>query len=65
MNPLLYLGKPENMTMSLAISFFSGQRTSDTGAVMAAATLVMLPVTIVFLAFQKQFIKSVAIAGIK
>jgi ABC-type glycerol-3-phosphate transport system permease component len=65
MNPLLYLSKPENMTMSLAIAFFSDQRTTDIGAVMAAATLVMLPVTIVFLAFQKQFIKSVAIAGIK
>ena len=65
MNPLLYLNKPENMTMSLAISFFSNQRSSDVGAVMAAATLVMLPVTIVFLAFQKQFIKSIAIAGMK
>ena len=65
MNPLLYLNKPENMTMSLAISFFSNQRSSDVGAVMAAATLVMLPVTIVFLAFQKQFIKSIAIVGMK
>jgi len=65
MNPLLYLSKPENMTMSLAISFFSNQRSSDVGATMAAATLVMLPVTVVFLAFQKQFIKSVAIAGMK
>jgi ABC-type glycerol-3-phosphate transport system permease component len=65
MNPLLYLNRPENMTMSLAISFFSNQRSSDIGAIMAAATLVMLPVTIVFLAFQRQFIKSVAIAGMK
>ena len=65
MNPLLYLNKPENMTMSLAISFFSNQRSSDIGAIMAAATLVMLPVTIVFLAFQKQFIRSVAITGMK
>jgi ABC-type glycerol-3-phosphate transport system permease component len=65
MNPLLYINKPENMTMSLAISFFSSQRSTDIGAIMAAATLVMLPVTIVFLAFQKQFIKSVAIAGMK
>jgi len=65
MLPLLYLNKIENMTMSLAISFFSTQRTTDIGAIMAAATLVMLPVTIVFLIFQKQFIKGIAITGLK
>lgn len=65
MLPLLYLNNPKNMTLSLAISFFSTQRTTDIGAIMAAATLVMLPVTIVFLAFQKQFIKGIAIAGMK
>jgi len=65
MLPLLYLNKIENMTMSLAIAFFSTQRTTDIGAIMAAATLVMLPVTIVFLALQKQFIKGIAIAGLK
>ena len=65
MLPLLYLNKIENMTMSLAISFFSTQRTTDIGAIMAAATLVMLPVTILFLIFQKQFIKGIAITGMK
>lgn len=65
MNPLLYLSKPERMTMSLAISFFNNQRGSDIGAIMAAATLVMLPVTIVFLVFQKQFIRSIAMSGLK
>ncbi|MDR0496281.1 MAG: carbohydrate ABC transporter permease [Treponema sp.] len=65
MLPLLYLNKIENMTMSLAISFFSTQRTTDIGAIMAAATLVMMPVTVVFLVLQKQFIKGIAIAGLK
>jgi len=65
MRPLLYLNKIENMTMSLAISFFSTQRASDIGAIMAAATLVMLPVTIVFFVFQKQFIRSIAVTGMK
>jgi ABC-type glycerol-3-phosphate transport system permease component len=63
MLPLLYINNPQNMTMSLAISFFSTQRTTDVGAIMAAATLVMLPVAIVFLAFQKQFVKSIAMTG--
>jgi len=65
MLPLIYLSKIENMTMSLAISFFSTQRTTDIGAIMAAATLVMLPVTVMFLLFQKQFIRGIAITGLK
>jgi ABC-type glycerol-3-phosphate transport system permease component len=65
MLPLLYLNRVENMTMSLAISFFSTQRTTDIGAIMAAATLVMLPVAVVFFAFQKQFIRGIAITGLK
>ena len=65
MNPLLYINDPENMTMSLAITFFASQRASDLGAILAAATLVMLPVTIIFFIFQKQFIKGIAITGIK
>jgi ABC-type glycerol-3-phosphate transport system permease component len=53
------------MTLSLAISFFSTQRTTDIGAIMAAATVVMLPVTVVFLIMQKHFIKGIAITGLK
>ena len=65
LGPLLYLSDPKNMTMPLALSFFTSQRQSDIGAIMAAATLVMLPVTVVFLCFQKQFIKGIAITGMK
>ena len=65
LGPLLYLSDPKRMTMPLALSFFTDQRQSDVGAIMAAATLVMLPVTVVFLCFQKQFIKGIAITGMK
>ena len=65
LGPLLFLSNPKNMTMPLAISYFNSQRQSDVGATMAASTLVMLPVTVVFLCFQKQFVKGIAITGIK
>ena len=65
MLPLIYLNRIGNMTLSLAISFFSTQRTTDVGAIMAAATLVMMPVTVVFFVFQRQFIKGIAITGMK
>lgn len=65
LGPLLYLSDPKNMTMPLALNFFAGQKSSDIGAIMAAATLVTLPVTIVYLCLQKQFIKGIAISGMK
>lgn len=65
LGPLLYLSKTTNMTMPLALSFFSSQHFQDIGAIMAAATIIMLPVTVVFLAFQKQFVEGIAITGMK
>lgn len=65
LGPLLYLSKTTNMTMPLALSFFSTQRAKDIGAIMAVATIIMLPVTVVFLAFQKQFVEGIAITGMK
>ena len=65
LGPLLYLEDPNRMTMPLALSYFNSQRQSDVGATMAAAGLVMAPVTVVFLSFQKQFIKGIAITGMK
>lgn len=65
LGPLLYLSDPKNMTMPLALNFFSGKNTSDVGAIMAASVLVTLPVTIVYLCLQKQFIKGIAITGMK
>ena len=65
LGPLLYLSNTNNMTMPLALSFFSNQHNQDIGAIMAAATIIMLPVTVVFLAFQKQFVEGIAITGMK
>ncbi len=65
LGPLLYLSRTANMTMPLAINYFSSQHLSDVGAIMAAATLIMLPVTVVFLSFQKQFVEGIAITGMK
>jgi len=65
MGPLIMLAEVRNMTLPLALSFFSTQRSNDIGAVMAASSLIMIPVTIVFLCFQSQFIKGITMTGIK
>ena len=49
----------------LAMSYFSTQHLSDLSATMAAASLIMIPASIVFIIFQKQFIKGITMTGMK
>ena len=65
LNPLIYLSSADKMTLPLALSFFSTQHQTDLSAVMAAAALIMIPSAIVFIIFQKQFIKGIALTGMK
>lgn len=63
LRPLIMIEKLENMTLPVALSYFNSVHGTDLSATMAASALVMLPVTIVFLIFQKQFIKGIALTG--
>ncbi len=65
LNPLLMLNDVENMTLPLGLVMFDSQTGVDLAATMAVATMIMLPMTIIFLAFQKQFIKGLTMSGIK
>lgn len=65
LSPLIYLSSPEKQTLPLALSFFSSQHSTDVSAVMAASALIIIPVTIVFILFQKQFIKGITMTGMK
>ncbi len=65
LNPLLMLNDVKKMTLPLGLIYFSGQRSDDLAATMAVATMIMMPMIIIFLIFQKQFIKGMALSGIK
>ncbi len=65
LNPLLYLSSTKNQTLPLALSFFNSQHQTDLSATMAASALIMIPASIVFMIFQKQFIKGIAMTGMK
>ncbi len=65
LRPLIYLNSTEKMTLPLAISFFSTQHSTDLSATMAASALIMIPVTIVFILFQKQFVRGISMTGMK
>lgn len=65
LNPLIMLNDKEKMTLPLGLVYFSSQRGQDLAAMMAVATMIMVPMIIIFLIFQKQFIKGLALSGIK
>lgn len=65
LNPLLMLNDYKQMTLPLGLIIFEGQRGTDLSATMAMANIVMIPMIIMFLAFQKQFVESMTMSGIK
>lgn len=65
LNPLLMLNDMEKMTLPLGLVIFDSQSTSDLSATMAAASMIMIPMIVIFLIFQKQFIKGMTMSGIK
>jgi multiple sugar transport system permease protein len=63
--PLLMTSDPAVRPLPLQMSVFSAQLPPDWGQVFAFGTLLVLPVLIVFLLFQRYFIQSVAGSAIK
>jgi len=65
--PLVVLQGNENLTVPVALSTLTNNPafSSPYGAVMAIATITVLPLLVVFLAFQRQFVQGIASTGIK
>ncbi|GAA3339228.1 carbohydrate ABC transporter permease [Curtobacterium pusillum] len=65
--PLVVLQGNENLTVPVALSTLTNNPafSSPWGAVMAIATITVLPLLVVFLAFQRQFVQGIASTGIK
>jgi ABC-type glycerol-3-phosphate transport system permease component len=65
LRPLIFLNSAENLTLSVGIRWFVHQSGSYFHLMMGASTLALLPVIIVFFAAQKQFVRGIALTGIK
>lgn len=65
LSPLIMLNDIDKMTLPLALAIFSNQYSTDITTTMAAVAMIMCPIIIVFLLFQKQFVQSVALSGMK
>ena len=66
LGPLIFLADPQQYTLVLGLQAFQGQQNgTDWNILMAASTLVILPVLILFLLAQRTFIEGIATTGIK
>jgi multiple sugar transport system permease protein len=65
LGPLLYLQDESRYTLSIGLSFFRSQHDVQFNLLMAASSLVVLPVVVLFLFFQRSFIEGITIGSIK
>lgn len=63
--PVMVVDQPKYRPLPLAISVFKAEPPTDWGQIMAFGVLLVLPVVIVFLLFQRWFVQSVASSGLK
>jgi alpha-1,4-digalacturonate transport system permease protein len=63
--PLLVVSSPKYMTLQLGLALFSGEHTVQWGSLLAMTTLSMIPVMVVFLAFQRYFVKGITMGSLK
>ncbi len=63
--PLVFTTRPELRTVQLALAEFQEQFTNNWPLLMAAITIASVPVILLFLIGQRQFIRGIATTGIK
>lgn len=63
--PMIVNTSTTKMTLAAGLSYLQGQYLSDYPSIMAGALLSILPLIIIFIFFQKQFIEGIAFTGIK
>jgi multiple sugar transport system permease protein len=63
--PLVFTTRPELQTVQLALTNFQEQFTNDWPLLMAGVTIATIPIIILFVAAQKQFVRGLATTGTK
>ena len=63
--PLVVTSQDKSMPLSVGIAMFAGRDTTDYSVMMAAATMAMAPILILFVALQRRVIEGLAHTGLK
>ena len=66
LGPLIYLKSPQNHTITLAINSLSGGAgLTAWGEQMALSVISLIPLLIIFLVFQRQFVEGITAGAVK
>ena len=65
LNPLIMLNSKEWMTLPLGLVIFDTGRQQDLSATMAVAAIIIVPMLVILLIFQKYLIKGITMSGMK
>ena len=63
--PLIVLSDDARYTLPVALANLSGEHVQDTELMMAGAVLTVLPVMVVFLVLQRQYVRGLMLGGVK
>jgi multiple sugar transport system permease protein len=65
LNPLIYLRSPENFTLAVGLASFRSTLDVSWDLLLAASTVTVLPIVILFFLAQRYFIKGIVMTGLK
>lgn len=65
LSPLLYANNADHYTLSIGLQSFMNEHSVEWTSLMAAATLFMIPIVVLFLVAQKYFIEGISTSGLK
>ncbi len=63
--PLIFVNSIDLQTLPVALALYRGEFFTQTSLLMAAATITVVPVSIIFLVSQKYFIRGITLTGLK
>ncbi len=63
--PLIFVNRAELQTLPVGLALFQGEFATQINLLMAAATLTVVPVLVVYFAAQRYFIQGIALTGLK
>jgi multiple sugar transport system permease protein len=63
--PLIVINSPELYTLPLGLALFQEQNRTVWNLIMAGSVLASLPLVVVFLIFQRQFVRGISLQGMK
>ncbi len=62
---LTIINDPANRTLPIGIALFSGAHATDWGLTFAASVIALIPVLVIFLVFQRQFVNGIVSGALK